>query len=100
MVCSLYESVADAWIVDHFDPDVQGGQRRSMALQPGATLGPYGIRSPIGAGGDGEVYRARDPRLNRETCWEVYCWLGIRALARSPSHPMPDLPASWFGLAD
>jgi len=37
-----------------------------MALQPGTTLGPYEIVSLIGAGGMGEAYRARDPRLNRE----------------------------------
>ena len=36
-----------------------------MALQPGATLGPYEILSLIGAGGMGEVYRARDTRLDR-----------------------------------
>ena len=38
---------------------------RLMALQPGATLGPYEILSLIGAGGMGEVYRARDTRLDR-----------------------------------
>jgi eukaryotic-like serine/threonine-protein kinase len=42
-----------------------------MALQPGATLGPYEIVSLIGAGGMGEVYRARDPRLNREVAIKV-----------------------------
>ncbi len=42
-----------------------------MALQPGATLGPYEILSLIGAGGMGEVYRARDPRLNREVAIKV-----------------------------
>ncbi len=36
-----------------------------MALQPGERLGPYEILAPIGAGGMGEVYRARDTRLDR-----------------------------------
>src|SRR5436190_607923 len=36
-----------------------------MALSPGARLGPYEILSVIGAGGMGEVYRARDTRLDR-----------------------------------
>ena len=42
-----------------------------MALPPGSTLGPYEILSFIGAGGMGEVYRARDPRLNREVAIKV-----------------------------
>ena len=36
-----------------------------MALVPGTRLGPYEVMSPIGAGGMGEVYRARDMRLER-----------------------------------
>jgi len=36
-----------------------------MPLHPGTTLGPYEILSPIGAGGMGEVYKARDTRLDR-----------------------------------
>jgi len=37
-----------------------------MALTPGRRLGPYEIVAPLGAGGMGEVYRARDARLNRD----------------------------------
>ena len=35
-----------------------------MSLTPGARLGSYAIASPIGAGGMGEVSRARDTKLN------------------------------------
>src|SRR5580704_6126633 len=36
-----------------------------MALAPGSRLGSFEIIAPLGAGGMGEVYRARDPRLDR-----------------------------------
>jgi serine/threonine protein kinase len=42
-----------------------------LALTPGTRLGPYEILSPIGAGGMGEVYRARDTRLDREVAVKV-----------------------------
>jgi serine/threonine protein kinase len=42
-----------------------------MYLRPGVRLGPYEILAPIGAGGMGEVYRARDRRLNRDVAIKV-----------------------------
>src|ERR1700731_1519858 len=42
-----------------------------MALTSGTKLGPYEIQSPLGAGGMGEVYRARDSRLNRDVAIKV-----------------------------
>ena len=37
-----------------------------MSLGPGTRIGPYEIVAPLGAGGMGEVWRARDVRLERE----------------------------------
>ncbi|MGB8762015.1 MAG: serine/threonine-protein kinase, partial [Candidatus Sulfotelmatobacter sp.] len=51
-----------------------------MALTPGTKLGPYEIVSPVGAGGMGEVYRARDARLNRDVAIKVL----PAAFARDP----------------
>jgi serine/threonine protein kinase len=42
-----------------------------MLLSPGTRLGPYEVVSPLGAGGMGEVYRARDPRLARDVAVKV-----------------------------
>jgi len=42
-----------------------------MTLKKGTKLGPYEILSPIGAGGMGEVYRAKDTRLKREVAIKV-----------------------------
>jgi eukaryotic-like serine/threonine-protein kinase len=42
-----------------------------MALTPGTKLGPYEIQSSLGAGGMGEVYRARDPRLDRSVAIKI-----------------------------
>ena len=42
-----------------------------MTLASGARLGPYEIIAPLGAGGMGEVYRARDPKLNRDVAIKI-----------------------------
>jgi len=42
-----------------------------MTLAPGARLGPYEIASPLGAGGMGQVFRARDTKLNRDVAIKV-----------------------------
>ncbi|HSC29606.1 MAG TPA: protein kinase [Vicinamibacterales bacterium] len=51
-----------------------------MALDRGARLGPYEILAPLGAGGMGEVYRARDTRLHRDVAVKVL----PPAVARDP----------------
>ena len=42
-----------------------------MRLSPGSRIGPFEIIDAIGAGGMGEVYRARDPKLNRDVAIKV-----------------------------
>src|ERR1700732_5114523 len=51
-----------------------------MQLSPGDKLGPYEILASLGAGGMGEVYRARDTKLDREIAIKVL----PAALARDP----------------
>ena len=42
-----------------------------MPLDPGTTLGPYQVTAKIGAGDRGEVYRARDTKLDRDVALKV-----------------------------
>src|SRR5215469_15584974 len=51
-----------------------------MSLSAGEKLGPYEILAPIGAGGMGEVYRARDTKLDRDVAIKVL----PSALAQDP----------------
>src|SRR5271169_2292814 len=51
-----------------------------MGLSSGTKLGPFEIVSPLGAGGMGEVYRARDTKLNRDVALKVL----PKTLARDP----------------
>jgi len=53
-----------------------------MALSSGTKLGPYEIQSPLGACGMGEVYRARDTRLDRTVAIKILS----RELSDDPIH--------------
>jgi serine/threonine-protein kinase len=50
-----------------------------MTLAAGTCLGPYEIASPVGSGGMGDVYRARDTRLDREVAIKVLSPLALQA---------------------
>ena len=49
----------------------RGGRILAMALAPGSLIGPYSVTAPIGSGGMGEVWKARDTRLGRDVAIKV-----------------------------
>lgn len=68
-----------------------------MIFSSGTRLGPYEIIDAIGAGGMGEVYRARDPKLNRDVAIKILPALFRRpALSHGPGSPA----AAGAGVAD
>ena len=67
-----------------------------MTLAPGSRLGPYEIIGPLGAGGMGEVYRARDTRLDRSVAMKVlppHLALSARSAAALRARGAHDLAA-------
>ncbi len=59
-----------------------------MPLANGAKLGPYEIVTPLGSCGMGEVYRARDTRLDRTVAIKVLPQHLMKALASGETSPM------------
>ena len=50
-----------------------------MSLAAGTKVGPYIVEAPLGAGGIGEVYRARDAQFNRDVALKS-CLTSLRAI--------------------
>src|SRR6185503_2681347 len=74
------ESLLQADAAGEAQAFLDGATAERRALVPGARLGPYEIIALLGMGGMGEVYRARDPRLQREVAVKVL----LPEVARDP----------------
>ena len=68
-----------------------------MALNPGTKVGPHQVVASARAGGMGEVYRARDARLNREVAVKVLPTgrLFVRSYGASPRQESSSAAARW-----
>ena len=65
-----------------------------MSLSAGTRLGPHEIVAPLGAGGMGDVYRARDTRLAREVAAKVLLERPARHPKQPPGFETIELPES------